>query len=76
MPEGKLLEELAAEADCYISSLRDEAERKRVYRILLEFDSKRYRLKEWEYCISYLTGEPVLFSDYDEVRRFLENSVL
>lgn len=71
MPEGKLLEELAAQAGCYISSLRDVTERERVFRILLETEPERYELKEWEYTVSYVTGEPVHFANYVEIRRFL-----
>ena len=50
MPEGKLLEELAAEADCYISSLRDVSGNGN------EFSASCWKwirsgidLKEWEY---------------------------
>lgn len=71
MPEGLLLEELAAKADCFISSLRDAAERKRIFRIMLETEPERYSMQEWEYTISYLTGEKKIFADYDEMRRFL-----
>lgn len=74
MSDGKLLEELAAQADCYISSLRDVTERKRVFRILLEMDPARYGLEEWEYTLSYLIGNKVLFPGYDEMRRFLREN--
>ena len=62
---------MAAQADCYISSLRDVAERKRIFRIMLETEPERYSMEEWEYTISYLFGEKMLFTDYGEMRRFL-----
>ncbi len=72
MSKGKLLEDLAARADCLISSLRDVSKLKKICRLLLETDPARYGLEEWEYTLSYLTGKPTHFADYEQIRRLLK----
>ncbi len=73
-PEGKLLEKLAAQAGCYISSLRDKSERERIFCLLRKMNPEEYSLREWEYTIVYLTEEKVSFTDYGELRRFLRET--
>lgn len=74
MPEGELLETLADRAGCYISSLREPSQRKKLFRILLEAGAKRYSLKEWEYTVGYLTGRSLVFADCAQVDRFLREN--
>ena len=71
MSDGELLEYLADRANCYISSLRDPWEQKKIFQLMLEITPHRYSLKSWEYTLSYITGAPVFFKDYCEMCHFL-----
>lgn len=71
MSEEKLLEDLADQAGCYISSLRDPLEQKKIFQSMLKIMPHRYSLKSWEYALSYITGEPIFFKDYCEMCHFL-----
>ena len=71
MSEGELLEDLADRIGCYISSLRDPANQRKIFQLMLEIKPCRYSLKSWEYTLSYITGEPVFFKDYCEMCHFI-----
>lgn len=76
MVEGKLLEDLARKQNCFISSLRDPSERKKVYKALLQIDPSQYSLKEWDYCISYLIGQEIEFINVKNAIGFIKNICL
>lgn len=74
MPEGKLLEDLAKKQNCFISSLRDPSEQKRVCGALLQIEPDQYTLDEWDYCISYLVGHKIRFMTVKDAKNFIKQT--
>lgn len=74
MQRGKLLEDLAQSQNCFISSLRDPLKRKEVSAALLRAEPEQYSLKEWDYCISYLSGHKIQFMNIKDAREFLKQT--
>lgn len=76
MPQERLLEDLAKNQNCFISSLRGSSEQKKAYLDLLQFDPAKYDLEEWDYCISYLTGHELQFPNVKAAKEFIKQTVL
>ena len=76
MPKEELLEVLADRKGCYISSLRNQMEMNDNLRVLQQINLSEYGLEEWNDCLSYLTGREVSLQSKDDVKRYLEDTVI
>lgn len=74
MANGELLENLAKKGNCFISSLKDPSKRKQVFAALLQIDPGQYSLEEWNYCISYLIGHRMQFTEAKDIREFIKET--
>lgn len=71
----QLLEDLAKNRSCFISSLKDKDMAEDIIRVLLQMDLESYGVRQCNYCISYLSGQKIQFHSVSEVRAFLQDRI-
>ncbi|MCI9273817.1 MAG: hypothetical protein HFE39_07660 [Clostridiales bacterium] len=72
--ESLLLDELSQRCDVYISSLKYPDMRPQALRQLLQMDLSRFSLEECSYSITYLMGQNVSFSSYQEIDKYIQKA--
>lgn len=75
MPREGLLEVLANRRGCFISSLRSTSGMRETLQALQQIDGSEYDLKEWNDCLSYLSGGNVELVSKDEIAGYLEETL-
>lgn len=67
---GEILEAMASQCDCFISSLKS----KLLYdpRYLLSFPFEQYSLEECNYSLSYLFDQDLHFDSVEKIHEFLK----
>jgi hypothetical protein len=66
-----LLDKLAEQNDCFISSLKEPSMIQKTLRNLFQIKFEDYPLKQWNDCLSYLFGVEPQFHTEREIREFL-----
>ncbi|MCI1981851.1 MAG: hypothetical protein LKJ45_01665 [Oscillospiraceae bacterium] len=71
MPKD-LLDKLAEQNDCFISSLKEPSMIQKTLRNLFQIKFEDYSLKQWNDCLSYLFGVKPQFRTECEIWEFLK----
>lgn len=56
----------------YMSDMKQPAWRDKVCETASGMDAEAFRLEQWSEAVTYLWGETVVFSSYDELRAYFK----